>query len=89
MEPLICWRCHEKFTINRNDIRPYVYHECSDGKMAAHTNPNLKRTRRPWKSFRTKTEEEHMKKRAKNYLLEDYFNYSFESKKDEEGEEDE
>lgn len=38
-----CWRCHETFNFDENDVRPFIYHECQDGKMTAHRRPENKR----------------------------------------------
>jgi len=36
----MCSNCMELFEFDDNDIRPFVYHECEDGTMMAHRNPN-------------------------------------------------
>ncbi len=36
-----CWRCRHEIEISMTDVRPFVYHECSDGVLTANSNPNL------------------------------------------------
>lgn len=40
----------ELFDVEIMDARPFVYHRCEDGCMAAHDNPNLIRPPRQWYS---------------------------------------
>ena len=39
-DTLICWRCKGIFKHDKKDIRPFLYHDCPDGKMTANNNPN-------------------------------------------------
>ena len=48
MPSMNCARCLDLFDYDPNDIRPFIYHECKDGKMQAHKNPNLKGQRRTY-----------------------------------------
>lgn len=41
VESKLCSRCGGIWTPDVNDIRPFLYHECSDGVMMAHNNPNF------------------------------------------------
>jgi len=48
MPKMTCRRCRETFEYDENDIRPYIYHECKDGCLTAHDNPNNKKTSKPY-----------------------------------------
>ena len=57
MPEIECWRCKETFTYDANDLRPHIYHICSDGINTATKNPNLKKTRQLYiekKTFKKK-----------------------------------
>lgn len=43
---LVCWRCHQPFDADKQDIRPYVYHTCPDGVITAQENPYTKQSKR-------------------------------------------
>lgn len=36
-----CFNCGEFFEYNKNDLRPYLYHDCRDGCSAGMRNPNF------------------------------------------------
>jgi len=38
----ICWRCNGFFKYDSKDMRPNIWHECSDGMLTATKNPNIK-----------------------------------------------
>lgn len=44
MKEIMCYHCGELFIYDMNDIRPYLYHNCKDGTMTAHKNPNFNKT---------------------------------------------
>lgn len=46
MPELMCTRCKTSFKYDANDVRPFIYHNCADGVMMAHKNPNNKPRKR-------------------------------------------
>lgn len=53
MPEMTCRRCRETFEYSISDTRPYIYHECKDGCLTAHDNPNNKKTVKPYYSRET------------------------------------
>lgn len=43
---MICDRCHEYFEDDPGDMRPFLFHVCSDGFLMAHRNPRFNSHRR-------------------------------------------